>query len=33
MKTKTDIKTLEILSVARLGAGPVARDISQGFFI
>jgi hypothetical protein len=33
MKTKTDIRTLEILSVVRLGAGPMAREISQGFLI
>lgn len=33
MKTKTDIITLEILSAARLGAGPMAREKSQGFLI
>jgi len=31
MKTKTEIETLEILPVVRPGAGPVAREKSQGF--
>ncbi len=31
MKTNVQLKALEILSAARLGAGPVVREKSQGF--
>jgi hypothetical protein len=31
MTIKTDIKTLEILSVVRLEAGPVARERLRGY--
>ena len=32
MKTNVQLKALEILSAARLGAGAMAREKSQGFY-